>query len=94
MYRSLLKAIKPPRGHWTKAREKGLTHKGFIFGVDGQSLIKMAHMFDRISFTIIDIKKGARYFKETLSHGIMPLASPWWSFRLLMIVFSSRNVTR
>ena len=57
MHRSLLKAIKPPHGHWTKAQGKGLTHKGFIIGVDGQSLIKVAHMFDMIGFTIIYVKR-------------------------------------
>lgn len=112
MYRSFFKAMKLPNGHQTKAWGKDLTHKGFILGMNSHSLIKVAHVFNRISFTIINgksrlvkatseldllntlRKRGEGYLKESLSHGIMPLASLWWSPRLFTIMFLPRSMMR
>ena len=54
MYRSLRKTVKPPHCHWTKACGENLTHQIFILRVNSHSLVKVAHMFNMVSLTIVD----------------------------------------
>ena len=58
--------------------------------IDGES--RLVKVMRELGLLITPRERGARNL--SFSHSVMPLASPWWCFRFLMITVSSRRVTR
>ena len=53
VYEVRLQAVKPPHCNRPQARRKDFAHQSFIFGVDGHSLVKLAHMLHKVHLTIV-----------------------------------------
>ena len=54
IYGVRLQAVEPPHRYRSKAGRKDLTHQSFVLGVDGHSLIKLAHILYGVRPTIIE----------------------------------------
>ena len=54
VYGTSPQAIKPSHCHESQTGRENLTHQGLILGIDGYSLVEMAHMLHRIRSTIVD----------------------------------------
>ena len=53
-YGTYPQTIKPSHRHGSQTRWEHLTHQGLILGMDGHSLVEMAHVIHRVCSTIVN----------------------------------------